>query len=85
MDEPKTKQFAQTFTNLERLYVHMKTSDDTMTKLSIMMMSMAKLHQTSMKTVHPLPNGFIDQIREYIVDVRDCYIRKEKSSLFIWC
>jgi hypothetical protein len=82
--EETTKRFAQTFNNLERLFVHMKSPDDILKKLLIMIPDMIKLNKIFIKTNATIPDKFIDQIRQSIVALKDCYIRKEKMCLFIW-
>jgi len=83
-DEQTTKKFIQTFNNLERIYIHMKSPDDILKNLSIIIQHMTMLNKIFIQTPKNIPNGFIDQIKETIFDLKECYIRKEKSYLFIW-
>ncbi len=83
-DEQGMKRFVQTFTNLQRLYIHTKSPDDISKQLSIMIHDMKELNKIFIKTTKTIPNGFIDQTKQAIVDLNECYIRKEKSCLFIW-
>ena len=63
----------------------MKSSDDILRKLPVIVTGMKMLNKVLIKTSRAIPNGLIDKIRETIADLQDCYIRKETSCLFIWC
>ena len=76
--------FDESVTNLERLDVHMKSTDDTIQKRSAMLTNMNKLRIIFINTVHPLPNGFIDRIRESMVDMRECYICGERAHVSLF-
>lgn len=84
LNEQSTRKFVQTFTNLQRIYLHIKSQEDILNKLPIMIRGMKRLNKILIKPARNLSNGFIDQIRESIVELKESYIRKEKSCLFIW-
>lgn len=84
-NNPILKKFVETFANVERLYIHMESSENIMINLPFMIQNMNKLNMIFIKTRSNISNGFIDQMKESILELKDSYIRKEKSFLFIWC
>lgn len=83
-DRSTMQNFIQTFTNLECLYIHMGSSENIMIQLPIMIDRMKVLNKIFIKNVVNIPNGFIEQIKNLILDLKESYIRKEKFSLVIW-
>jgi hypothetical protein len=51
-DKQGMKRFVRTFTNLQRLYIHMKSPDDISKQLSIMIHDMKELNKIFIKTTY---------------------------------